>query len=295
MIAVSLIEYGGQRAPLLVAAKRRCGRIGGHPGWIRVAARLEDRRRSSPLAPRPEWWASPSSVPGILDCLDPRGFGRSALLIAGCWLGGLGLSAAAVGGATWIVAYFLSMLGAWSETRQASGANASVIASVRNVGPLLRPTGLSPRHCHGGLAYCQRLTNRQRRNEPRPTGWPAGNRETAFGHIDGADRSGVRSRPIICQWPEVPSTLVSRAALLAAPAIFEPPHGSNSAGRCCVLGKESDQSRPNECDNDNFVLCWRPCNESTANGARYRLIVIRSTGRLSMPVSGNCHPTDMKS
>ncbi len=137
MIAVSLIEYGGQRAPLSVAANGAAVALavilvgsGWQHDWRIVGGALLG--------------AAAGMVGFALlrardpDCLDPRGFGRSALLIAGCWLGGLGLSAAAVGGATWIVAYFLSMLGAWSETRQASGANASVIASVRNAGPLLR-------------------------------------------------------------------------------------------------------------------------------------------------------------
>ena len=71
------------------------------------------------------------------DCLDPRGHGRSALLIAGCWLGGLGLYPAVVGAGTWIAAYFFCMLGVWTATREVTGAQASVIASVRNAGPLL--------------------------------------------------------------------------------------------------------------------------------------------------------------
>jgi hypothetical protein len=59
------------------------------------------------------------------------------LLLAGCWLGGLGLYPTFVGAGAWIAAYFACMLGVWTETREVSGAQASVIASVRNAGPLL--------------------------------------------------------------------------------------------------------------------------------------------------------------
>jgi leader peptidase (prepilin peptidase)/N-methyltransferase len=137
MIVVSLIEYGGQRAPLSIAAIGTAVAL----GIILVGSGWQH-----------DWGIIGGSLLGASlgmvclallrvrdpNCLDPRGFGRSAILIAGCWLGGLGLSAATFGAGAWIVAYLVCMLGAWSETRQSSGANASVIASVRNAGPLLR-------------------------------------------------------------------------------------------------------------------------------------------------------------
>ncbi len=136
MVAVSLIEFGRQRAPLSIAA------IGTALGLavIIVGSGWEHH-----------WRIAVGSVLGTAaggvavavlrardpECLDPRGHGRSALLIAGCWSGGLGLHATAIGAGTWIVAYFVCMLGVWTMTREVSGAQASVIASVRNAGPLL--------------------------------------------------------------------------------------------------------------------------------------------------------------
>jgi len=136
MVAVSLIEYGRQRAPLSIAA------IGTAVGVaiILVGSGWEHH-----------WRIVVGSIIGTAvggvgvvvlrsrdpNCLDPRGHGRSALLIAGCWLGGLGLYPTVVGAGTWIAAYFFCMLGVWTATREVTGAQASVIASVRNAGPLL--------------------------------------------------------------------------------------------------------------------------------------------------------------
>ena len=136
MVAVSLIEYGRQRAPLSIAA------IGTAVGVaiILVGSGWEHHWRivvGSIIG---------TAVGGVAvvvlrsrdpDCRDPRGHGRSALLIAGCWLGGLGLYPTVVGAGTWIAAYFFCMLGVWTATREVTGAQASVIASVRNAGPLL--------------------------------------------------------------------------------------------------------------------------------------------------------------
>ena len=71
------------------------------------------------------------------DCLDPREFGRSTLVVAGCWFGGLGLRPAAFGAGAWIFTYFLCMLGVWATTRQRSAVNGGVIATSRNAVPLL--------------------------------------------------------------------------------------------------------------------------------------------------------------
>jgi len=96
IIAVGLIEYDGQRAPLSVAAiGTALGQIiivaGG--SWLHLWRLVGGSLAGVALA---------TVVFGLLrrcdpDCLDPRGHGRSALLVAGCWAGGLGLVPAAVG------------------------------------------------------------------------------------------------------------------------------------------------------------------------------------------------------
>ena len=120
MIAVGLIEYGGQRAPLSVAAIATATAqlvIVVGAGW------------------RHHWWIVGGSLAGTAvalvaysalragdpDGVDPRGHGRSALLLAGCWVGGLGAVPLAVGGGAWIVTYFTCMVGAWSMAREPSG------------------------------------------------------------------------------------------------------------------------------------------------------------------------------
>lgn len=119
MIAVGLIEYGGQRAPVSVAAITTAIAqliivIGA--GW------------------QHHWWTVGGSLIGTTlalflyatlratdpDCNDPRGHGRTALLLAGCWIGGLGALSLAVGASVWIVSYFVCMVGAWSMTKERS-------------------------------------------------------------------------------------------------------------------------------------------------------------------------------
>jgi leader peptidase (prepilin peptidase)/N-methyltransferase len=120
MIAVGLIEYGGQRAPLSIAAlatsvaqltiligagwQHHWRTVGGSLVGTAVALMLYGAlRRLDP------------------ECLDPRGHGRSALLIAGCWIGGLGAIPLAVGAAAWTVTYLACMTGAWSVARKSAG------------------------------------------------------------------------------------------------------------------------------------------------------------------------------
>jgi leader peptidase (prepilin peptidase)/N-methyltransferase len=117
-IAVGLIEYGGQRAPLSVAAvgttlalavilvgggwqQRWATVVGSLVGTVVAVAAYALLRHSDP------------------DSVDPREHGRSALLMAGCWSGGLGLAATAAGVACWIVVYLFCMVGAWEHARQA--------------------------------------------------------------------------------------------------------------------------------------------------------------------------------
>jgi leader peptidase (prepilin peptidase)/N-methyltransferase len=121
MIAISLIEYGGKRAPLSVAAISTIGAqliivvgAGWQHHWRIVGGSLTGTAVAIVV------YALLRSLDP--DCADPRGHGRSALLIAGCWAGGLGLEPLAIGAATWIVTYFLCMTGAWSAARLLSGS-----------------------------------------------------------------------------------------------------------------------------------------------------------------------------
>jgi leader peptidase (prepilin peptidase) / N-methyltransferase len=123
MIAVSLIEYDGQRAPLSIAA------IGTGAALVVIVAGGGWQHHWRIVIGSLIGTVVASAVFAVLrtvdpQCLDPRGHGRSTLLIAGCWVGGLGLRPTAIGLAAWIVAYFLCMVGAWrlARTRSAPGA-----------------------------------------------------------------------------------------------------------------------------------------------------------------------------
>ena len=120
MMAVGLIEFGGRRSPLSVAA------IATGIGLVIIVVGAGWQHH---------WRIAGGSLVGTAvavlvfsvlrttdpDCEDPRGHGRSALLIAGCWLGGLGWASIALGATFWIVAYFLCMVGAWSMAGQPTG------------------------------------------------------------------------------------------------------------------------------------------------------------------------------
>lgn len=120
MIAVGLIEYGGQRAPISVAAigtglAQVIIIIGGvwQHRWTVVAGSLV----GSAVALAVYAMICRSDPEGA----DPRGYGRSALPLAGCWIGGLALAGLVVGASAWIVAYVVCMV-ARSITRQTAGA-----------------------------------------------------------------------------------------------------------------------------------------------------------------------------
>jgi leader peptidase (prepilin peptidase)/N-methyltransferase len=116
MIAIALIEYGGQRAPLSVAA---IGTVGAQviiviaAGWQHHWRIVDGSLLGTAVA------VVAYGVLRALDpeCLDPRGHGRSTLLITGCWIGGLGLVPLAVGATAWVVTFFLCMAAIWSTTR----------------------------------------------------------------------------------------------------------------------------------------------------------------------------------
>jgi leader peptidase (prepilin peptidase) / N-methyltransferase len=117
MIAVGLIEYGGQRAPLSVAA------IGVSLAQIMIIVGGTWQHRWAVVFGSLVGTIVALAATGILygrdpECADPRGHGRSALLLVGCWTGGLGLAATALGASGSIVAYVACMAGMWATTHQ---------------------------------------------------------------------------------------------------------------------------------------------------------------------------------
>jgi leader peptidase (prepilin peptidase)/N-methyltransferase len=125
MIAVGLIEYGGQRAPLSVAAIGTGAAlvlIVAGAGWeahwsIAIGALLGS------LAAMLIFALLRSADP---QCTDPRSVGRTAILLAGCWVGGLGIGPTAIGVAAWIVVYFSCMVGDRLVRRAKFGAGSAL-------------------------------------------------------------------------------------------------------------------------------------------------------------------------
>ena len=111
MLAISLIEFGRRRAPLWLAAIG----TGVALAVLLVAAGWHGL-----------WHIAVGAVIGAFvtfavlsflrardpECSDPLGYGRSAILVAGCWCGGLGWVAAVIGIAAWFAAYLLCLEGA---------------------------------------------------------------------------------------------------------------------------------------------------------------------------------------
>jgi leader peptidase (prepilin peptidase)/N-methyltransferase len=130
MVAVSLIEYSGLRAPLAIAGTGTAIAqliilvgAGWQGHWRIVGGSLIGTAIGLALIV-----ILRSRDP---ECLDPRGFGRSALLITGCWLGGLGLYPIAVGIGTWALSYFVGIVANWSGTPQNAGAGGRRVTSNR--------------------------------------------------------------------------------------------------------------------------------------------------------------------
>jgi len=133
--AILLIEFGGSRSPLSVAA---VGTLLGEAMIVSASAWLE---RWAVLGGSLAGLAVGVAVFGILrardpDCLDPREHGRSALPVAGCWLGGLGIAAVISGVATWALVTFACLVGVWWTSRTSTGARP---AGVRDRPPVATP------------------------------------------------------------------------------------------------------------------------------------------------------------
>ncbi len=120
VIAVSLIELGGPRAPLSVGAT---GAALGQTLIIGAAMWLD------------AWSVLVWSLVGLVvatvtlavlrsrdpDCRDPRGHGRTLLATAGCWLGGLGavaVAATVAGLVAWILTAFACLVVLWNRRRR---------------------------------------------------------------------------------------------------------------------------------------------------------------------------------
>ena len=135
MISVGLIEYSGQRAPLSVAAiSTGMGAviIVVAAGWLHHWSTVAGCVIGS-LAALALFAGLRTADP---ECVDQRGHGRSALLIAGAWTGGLGPVPVAVGAITWILAYFCCMAGAWATARRYA-ATADAPGPVPPLTPIL--------------------------------------------------------------------------------------------------------------------------------------------------------------
>ncbi len=104
MVAIACIEYGGLRSPFSIAAIG----VGASEVAVLVAAGFRDH-----------WRVGLGSIVGLAlavvvygallfrdpACTDNRGHGRSALLVAGAWIGGLGTLPIAAGVASSILTY----------------------------------------------------------------------------------------------------------------------------------------------------------------------------------------------
>lgn len=135
MISIGLIEFGGQRSPLAVAATAAAIAqviilvgAGWQHHWPIVFGSLIGSGVAIMI-----FSAQRTADP---ECRDSRWHGRSGLLIAGCWLGGLGSTPSAVGVTLGIATYFLCTVAAWSLARQPAGL-APAPAASRAAQPIL--------------------------------------------------------------------------------------------------------------------------------------------------------------
>jgi leader peptidase (prepilin peptidase)/N-methyltransferase len=104
-ISIALIEYGGKRSPLSVAS------VGTGLGAVLLVPGLLVVHRGSHVIGAIVGLAIGGLIFGLLrvgdpDCTNPLTFGRTALPLAGLWLGGLGWRPAVSGLAAWVLASF---------------------------------------------------------------------------------------------------------------------------------------------------------------------------------------------
>ena len=122
IIAIACIEYGGIRSPLSVAAAG----TGGSEAAVLIAASLSQH-----------WRIATGSIVGLVvavglfsvlrrldpTCTDSRGHGRSALLVAGAWIGGLSALPIVVGLASSVGIYLACLAGTRRLESHPQGGN----------------------------------------------------------------------------------------------------------------------------------------------------------------------------
>jgi leader peptidase (prepilin peptidase) / N-methyltransferase len=139
MIAVLLIEFAGHRAPLAVAGIG----TGLSLPFLAAAAIWDSNWRTlvGPLAGALVGLAAVSMLRWFdPTARDPRTSGRSALVLAGCWLGGTGADPIVAAAVVGVGAYTLCVLASWVSSRQrvraAAGGPASVLTGPAISAPL---------------------------------------------------------------------------------------------------------------------------------------------------------------
>jgi leader peptidase (prepilin peptidase) / N-methyltransferase len=136
MVAVGLIEYGGRRAPLPVAA------VGVGLAQTIIVVGGAWQHRWTVVAGSVAGTAAALAVCGLLhtddpDARDDRWHGRSGLVLVGCWAGGLGLTATTVAVSSGMVTYLACMVGARATARSAVSAGGAPMAPARRLHPVL--------------------------------------------------------------------------------------------------------------------------------------------------------------
>jgi len=129
-LSIVLIEWGGQRAPLAVGA------IGtGLGALLLVPGFLVVDHRAGHLVWALVGLAVGTVAFGVLrvldpDCRDFRGHGRTALPLAGLWLGGLGGRPTAAGLAAWVLTSFACLVALWAGRRDGADGPAVPMATT---------------------------------------------------------------------------------------------------------------------------------------------------------------------
>ncbi len=132
LITIACVEYGGLRSPLSIAAIG----VAVSEGALLLAAGLQQH-----------WRLGVGSVIGLAlaailygllrtrdpECADRRGHGRSALLVAGVWIGGLGTVPIAVGIGVSVGIYLACL--AVGQPRQANPPNRAHVGPSRTALP----------------------------------------------------------------------------------------------------------------------------------------------------------------
>jgi leader peptidase (prepilin peptidase)/N-methyltransferase len=135
IISILLIDAGELRSPLLVAA---LGTAAGDVALVAVAAAGK------------HWWVLVGGQIGTLagvvvfsalrqtdpECRRTKGFGRGALIPAGCWLGGLGLVPAGIGAGAFVAVFLVAVL--LDRSRPSSAGPTALDSAASSIRGVLR-------------------------------------------------------------------------------------------------------------------------------------------------------------